>query len=247
MVYLEKIYKQDIFDTYVPEIKRAVKKSFITPIPEPSPPPVTPAPEPIKQAFIDPLSIKISGIISSSKEEKSIAMIVDETNKEKLYYLGDKVKDGQIIKIARNKIIILRSNGQQETFLLRKEDIPKAVGPEKWKYVVKKVDDSTYEIDPTEFALKINTLGELIEDLSLATAYQKGQPIGIKVGKVGKDEIGSAIGLNGNDIILSVNNVITSDMKNRVKIYDTLSQTKKGDIIKIVLKRKNQDITLSYK
>ena len=141
----------------------------------------------------------------------------------------------------------MRSNGQQETFLLRKEDIPKAVGPEKWKYVVKKVDDSTYEIDPTEFALKINTLGELIEDLSLATAYQKGQPIGIKVGKVGKDEIGSAIGLNGNDIILSVNNVITSDMKNRVKIYDTLSQTKKGDIIKIVLKRKNQDITLSYK
>ena len=248
IISIDKILKQDLFDTYISIEERPIKQSLVTPIPEPKPPVFTPPSEPQKLEFIPPLNITLKGIISSSEEEKSVAMIADETNKEKVYHLGSMIKDGQILKLAKNKVVLIRANGQQETYLLRKEeDKIDATSPERWKCVVKKVDDQNYEIDPQEFGKEIQSLGELIEELSLGTAYQKGAPIGLKIGNVDPNEIGTALGLNQNDIIKAINNINTNDIKNRIKIYDALIQLKKGDIIKVTLNRNNQDTLLSYK
>ena len=248
IVSIDKILKQDLFDTYIPIEQRPIKQSFITPIPEPKPPVFTPPPEPQKAEFIPPLNITLKGIISSSEEEKSVAMIADETNKEKVYHLGSMINDGQVLKIGQNKVVLIRANGQQEIYLLRKEEDKIDVAPtDKWKYVVKKTDDLNYEIDPQELGKEVQSLGELIEELSLGTAYQKGTPIGLRVGTVTPNDIGTALGLNQNDIIKTINNINTTDLKNRIKIYDALIQLKKGVDVKITLSRNNQDTILNYK
>ena len=247
VINLDKIYKQDLFDTFVPQEKTVASQDFVSPIPQIKPPKLVPPPPPEKQEFVDPLKISIKGIISSSNEEKSVAMIADEAGKEKVYHLSDKINDGQLIKIEQNKIIILRANGQQEIYLLRKDELmPPGEKPEnKWQYIVRKIDDQNYEIDPSEFIKQIPTMGNFIEELNLSAAYKNSEEIGIKVGEVQPGDISSAIGLNKNDIIISINELDTID--SRIKIYDQISTMQKDDAIKVALQRNNTQQNISYK
>jgi len=245
---IARIYKHDIFDTFVYTPKKPIQQSFKIPIPVPKPPATTPEPEEKKPEFVDPLKITLKGIIFSSNERESIAMIADESGKEKNYYISETINDGQVIKIARSNVVILRANGQQETYFLRKTDEAlKKVGKDRWQYVIKKVDDQTYQIDPQSFAKQITSLAELIESLSLTTAYQKGNPSGIRISKTNENDIGPALGLAQNDIITNINDLDPTDIKNRIQLYDTITDMKDGDNIKLSLKRNGQDITLNYK
>lgn len=248
-VNLDKIYRQDLFDTFSPEEKIIAQQNFVSPVPQTKPPVFVPPPPAEKQEFVDPLNISIKGIISTSPEEKSVAMIADEAGKEKVYHLSDKIHDGQLIKIEKNKIIILRANGQQEIYALRKDELmpPGEKPANKWQYVAKKIDDQNYEIDPSEFTKQIQTMGNLVEDLNLSTAYKNSEAIGIKVGEMQPGDIGSVIGLNKNDILLSINEIDTINPKNRIKIYDTIMQMENGDEIKLVLQKNNIQRNITYK
>ncbi|MFC1894931.1 type II secretion system protein N [Candidatus Dependentiae bacterium] len=248
LINLERIYKQDIFDTFIETDIRATPKNLITPIPQPKQPIFMPPTLPKKPQFIQPLAISLRGIIASSNENRSVAMIADETNKEKVYHLGNTIKDGQILKIDKDQIVILRANGQQENYLLRKkEELPGKKSEEKWKYIIKKIDEQNYEVDPKEFCNQITSLANFMELLSLKTAYKKNKSIGLKIGKIEQPEIGDSIGIKQNDILISINNLTTSDIKNRIKIYDEITQLKKGDKINVTLRRNNINTTINYK
>ncbi len=246
-VELERIYTNDIFDTFAFPTKGPVKQSLITPIPEPQIPTSAPAPEIKKPEFIDPLGISLKGIILSSDDINSVAMITDETNKEGIYRIGDRIKDGQIIRISRNKVVILRANGQQEIFTLRKSEISQEKPESKWLFAIKKIDDSNYDIDPSEFAREIQSLGSFIENLSLGTAYKNGKAVGLKIGKMDPTSIGPALGLNENDIIDAINDIKTVEVKDRIKIYDAITAMPHDSIIKLALNRSGQELTLNYK
>ncbi|MCF7799582.1 hypothetical protein K9L05_01310 [Candidatus Babeliales bacterium] len=248
----ERIYKNDIFGTYVTTIKQPTQQSFVTPIPPEPTPTITPAPELPKQEIIAPLTVTLKGIIYSSQDENSVAMFADETNKERIYHPGDKIKDGQILKISRNKVIILRANGQEEIFLLRKDDLSLAPKQEqkpedRWKYVIKKIDDNNYEIDHKEFAKQVKSLSDFMENLGLISAYQDGKNIGIKITEIKPNEIEEQLGLKLNDIITSINNMNTTKLKDRVKIYNDITKIRKNELVTLKLKRENQDLTIKYK
>ncbi len=223
------------------------KKNLVTPIPELKTPPFTPPPPEKKPTFLSALNIKLKGIILSSTEEKSVAMITDETNKEDMYYIGATIKDAQIIKIARNRIVLLRSNGQQEVYYLR-EDYNQLAKPKdkQWLFVINKLDDFSFELDPIKFKREINSLGEFIEVLQLRTAYEQGKPIGIKVGSIDQNEVSSVLGLKQHDIITSINEVTIAEQRNRIEIFDTINTLKDGDTINVALRRDKKDIILSY-
>ncbi len=245
----EKIYQDDMFGTYIAQEVKAVQQSLVTPIPEPKPPVIPTPPEPKKQEFITPLNITLRGVIASGNEFQNVAMIADETNKEGMYHLGEKIKDGQIIKIATNRIIILRANGQQEIFYLRKNELAAQATPEeKWKYIVKKINDQTFNLDPDAFAKEYETLGNFIEQLAvIGTAYHDGKPIGIRLGKPTQDVAPKSLGLLENDILLSINNIDLAEPKNRIKAFDALTQLNLNDVVTLGIKRANKDISLSYK
>lgn len=252
---LEVIYKNDIFGTFVPQISmppapaQAIKQSLVTPMPELQATQVTPIPEAKKQEFIDALNLTLKGIVISSDELKNVVMIADETQKENLYHLGDKIKDAQIIKIVRNRVVFLRANGQQELFFLRKEDNPLSIPfEERWKMTVKQINPTTFEIDPEYFVREVDSLGNFVDSLPLVgTAYQGGSSIGIRVGNLEKQDVGSMLGLQPFDIIVAINNVTTAEPKNRLEIYDAVTQSKIGDTINVKVKRGQQEVELAYK
>jgi len=252
---LEVIYKNDIFGTFIPQIlmppapPQAIKQSLVTPIPEPQAAQITPIPEPKKQEFVDALNLTLKGIVITSDELKNVVMIADETQKENLYRLGDKIKDAQIIKIIRNRVVFLRANGQQELFFLRKEDNPLSVPfEERWKMTVKQISPTAFEVDPEYFIKEVDSLGNFVDSLPLiGTAYQGGSPIGIRVGNLEKQDIGLMLGLQPYDIVIAINDITTAEQKNRLTIYDTITQAKIGDTINVKVKRGQQEIELAYK
>lgn len=253
---LEAIYKNDVFGSYVsqptpypPIATFPTPQSLVTPAPELRQPNITPPPEAKKQEFIEPLSLSLKGIVISSDELRNVAMIADETQKESLYHLGEKIKDAQIIKITRNRVVFLRANGQQEIFFLRKEDNPFSVPfEERWKSIVKQINQTSYEIDPELFTKEVDSLGSLIDNLPIVgTAFQSGSPVGIRIGTIDKQDIGSQLGFQDFDIILAVNDLDTAEPKNRLLAYDQICDAKMGNIINVRVKRNQDDVTLTYK
>lgn len=246
-VNLESIYMNDIFGTFVPQETRVSKQNFITPIPEPRAPAVVSAPEPLKQEFVPPLSIVLRGLIIASDETKSVAMIADETNIEEMYHLGDKLKDAHIVKIAHNRIVLLRANGQQEVFYLREDPNRMAALPEKWSYIVRQIDTSNFEIDPKNFMAEIDSLGALLESTPvIGTAYKEGKPIGIRIGTGNENNIGNFLGLQPDDLITAVNQIDVIEHKSRITAYEDVVKKNLGDTITISLLRQNQPTTLHY-
>ncbi len=242
----DKIFQNDLFGTYVASEVKAVKQSFVTPIPEPKIPAIVQPPEVKKVEFVAPLTINVKGIIVSSDENRSVAMIADEAGKESLYHLGDKIKDAQLIRIARNHIVLMRANGQQEIFYLNKSDL--SVDPDKWKLIVRKIDDQNYEVDLKAFAQEVESLGNFMERASLiGTVYADEKPIGIRVGSPEKADVATALGFALDDIVLHVNDISTADIKDRMKIYDAIQLAKVGDVIKVGLRRAEKDVIVSYK
>lgn len=245
----EKIYQEDIFGTYIPKEIKPVKQNFVTPIPEPRAFTPPPPPEQRKQDFIAPLTLSIRGIIAGSDESRNVAMIADETSKEDLFHVGDKVKDAQIIKIASNRVILLRANGQQETFYLRKDDVvdPKIPG-DKWKGIVQRIDDQTYEIDPQEFVKEVESLGNFIERAGVVgAAYRGGAIIGLRIGNVAACDLPPILGLQENDIMVSVNGINVAVADNRIKAYESILQTQIGGAINVGLMRAEKNISITYK
>jgi type II secretion system protein C len=244
----EKIYQDDIFGTYAVREATAVKQSLVTPIPEPRIPTIPPPPEIKKQEFIPALAIALKGIIAGGDEDRNVAMIADETNKEGMYHLGEKIKDAQIIKIAHNRVVLLRANGQQETFYLRKDDVPFEIPPaDKWKYIVKKITDQQYQVDPVAFTKEIESLGNFIERASIiGTVFHDGKPVGIRVGSIDANDIAAAIGLVENDIITTINDVDLGDAEKRLGAYEAITKMTIGGIINVRIKRAEKDVVITY-
>jgi type II secretory pathway component PulC len=253
----EKIYQDDVFGTYVASKPEPTQKSLIKPMPEPPRPTPIPPPEPKRPDFIPALTVTLRGIIAGSDESQNVAMLADETNKELLYHVGDKVKDAQIIRIASNRVVMLRATGQQETFYLRPPKLSPLGTPDqpdpqdplsKWKMIVKKVDDKNFEIDPIEFKREVETLGTFLERAAvIGTAFQEGKAVGIRLGTINATDLITALGLKTNDLVTSVNGIFVGTVDDRMKAYEQITKASVDSTISVGLVRDNQDLVISYK
>ena len=204
-------------------------------------------PQIAKHAFIPPLTLTLKGIAFSSDEERSVSIIEDEAKKESVYHVGDLIKDAQLIKISQNRITLLRVNGQHETIFLRDADIPKSKSDKKGHdHIAKKIDNTTYEIDSANFAKEIPNLGSLSERFSLIGVYSKEKPTGVAISNMPINGIGTSIGLQKNDIITAINGISTTDKKNRMKIYDTITSMQNGSSITLDLQRNKLPVKITY-
>ncbi len=252
-VDLESIYRNDLFDTYQAPIisNQSPVEEIISPIPKP--PKIIAAEIPVEKAptFFAPLDVMLKGIIFVKDDPAKCIGIVQnkKTKEERNYQVGDLLEDAQILKILSNRIIIIRSNGQQETLYLREEDAVQDFNAEVHSvatHCVKSISDTRYSIDIHEFKKKIRNLGEFITLLDLTTVYKDGKSFGCRVGKVEKDSLGDQMGLQVHDIIIKIDEYLVDDLANRIKLYDHVCQQRSGDIIKVVLYRDGNTVTYLY-
>lgn len=250
-VNIQKIYENDFFGTYVKELPKPHNLDLIAPFPTPPVQQKIVAPKIIEPEFLDPLQISLLGIIVvGSNDTKNRAIIQeDKTKQEGTYKVGDVLQDAQLIRIFKNKVILLRLNGQQEVLYLREQDAKNdaSYSPmNEWESIVKKIDENNYLISPTEFTEKITNLSQFIEMINSTTAYQKGKSIGLRVGQSAQQSLAAALGLQKGDIVFAINNIPTETTEERLAIYKNITTLPLGHTIKIKLLRKNREMMITY-
>ncbi len=250
-INVSKIYELDLFDTYQKELKvDAIKEAHI---PLPNPPenqsiPIPSMPEPV---LLEPLQVNLKGIIAFKHDVQKNKAIIQllKTNEERVYKAGEQIEDAHIIKIFSNKIILLRTNGQQEVLYLREEDAQtdplynKMLG---WEKIIKQTDKTTFTINVMDFVAKISSLSQFIDTLNLTTAYKKGISIGCKIGELENNSLGNYLGLTSNDIITTIDGIPATDTQNRLMIYKKILDKKDKETIKIEATRNNNPLVITY-
>jgi type II secretion system protein C len=249
-INISKIYENDIFDTYQKKPEHLLESAREIPLPPPPRPVATKIPEIPKIEFLDPLNITLKGIIISNNDNKNRAVIQDnDTKREATYKVGNMIADAQLIRIFNNKVIFLRSNGQQEVLYLREKDAlldPTYTALSNWSHITKHIDNYYHIINPVAFIEHIQNVAQFIDALDITTAYQKGKSIGCRVGVVKQDSLGAALGFNTGDIILSIDNIPATDINNRFLIYKNIIAKKPNDTIVVKILRDQQPATLVY-
>ncbi len=247
---LEALYgPNDLFGLFVPPTSSGVKTTDIPKPPQFSPPPPPQVPKSPALKLVSPLAITISGIIFSPKHpDKSVAMIADDTNKEVMYHLGDTIKDGMIIKISQDRVVILRSNGQQETFFLRKDITLDSLSGEKADKdseadkLARSTGENTYDLSLEVFNSKIQSVADFLDEFDLMPIYEKGEITSFKISTKTPSIFHTSLGFMDGDLVTKINNLHITDMKNRVKIYETLKNIQPRDKISVTVLRKKASI-----
>lgn len=250
-VNISSIYENDLFDTYQKELIPPSGLAAITAAPEPPSPMAIRIPEEPKPQFIEPLPISLKGIIIvHTDDSKNRAIIMDNrTNRDNSYKVGDAIEDAQLIRIFSNKVILMRSNGQQEVLYLREKDAkidPMYANTDSWEGIITLTSQYHYTINTAEFINRVQSLGQFIDMVEMVTAYKQGESIGCRITNTVPGSLGAALGFTTDDIILAVNNTPTNTTQNRLLIFKQITELKTNDIISVDLLRNNQAITLSY-
>lgn len=250
-INISKIYENDLFGTYRKPLSPSEKPETGITLPEPprAKPAIIPAP-PIPQ-FLDPLAITLKGIIIVRHEtDRNRAIIADDkTQAETTYKVGDIIEDAQLIRIFSNKVIFLRSNGQQEVLYLREQDAkldPVYAVLDGWETVIQPIDSYSYLINSSSFAERVKTLAQFIDMLKLTTAYKKGEAVGTRVGDLERGSLGSNLGLVSGDIITAINGIAAQSAQDRMKIYKEITNLKDGDSFNVTLLRSKRPMQLTY-
>ncbi|MBP6869411.1 hypothetical protein KBC04_00795 [Candidatus Babeliales bacterium] len=252
-VDITKIYQHDIFGTYQPPVAPVENVIDTSVAPIPLPPKLIMPEVPIEKAptFFAPLDVVLKGVIFVKDDPASCIAIVQlkKSKEERNYQVGDLIEDAQILKILSNRIIIIRSNGQQETLYLREEDAVSDFNTEvksEPKMIVEDSSNNKYIINIDEFIKRVHNLGEFINILDLTTVYKHGKSFGCRVGKIEKDTLGFLLGFLGDDIIIKIDEFYVDDLANRIQVYDHIVQKKAGDIIEVVVYRGQDTVVLRY-
>lgn len=243
------IYEHDLFDTYIVVPPAPPEGPRLT-VPEApvARPPIIPVIQPPQ--FLPPLNITLKGIVSSSDESKNRAMVLDnKTSIEGTYKAGDILEDARLVRIFSNKVIFVRSNGQQEILYLREKDAksdPMFAASSGWADVVQELKQGQYSIDPTGFQERIKSLGQFIEMLDLTTVYKNGRAQGVRIGQVDKDSLPFLLGFAVADVIIEINKIAPIDTASRFKIYqEIIKKTLEDKVIAIKYRRHKQELAIT--
>ena len=250
-VNLVRIYESDLFNTYIKPAPPAVEDKAAKPLPQPPLPMPLPTPQPQNPQFLPPLDITLKGIIYTNNDTENRAIIANnKTKQEEIYKVGDKVGDADLIRIGKNKIFLIRVNGQQETIFITAADAQKDpiyTRDASWNLVVRKATDGHYIVDPKSFVHRITNLAQFIDMLDMTTAFEKGKSVGCRIGRMSPQSIGPSLGLAYGDIIISINGIHTTTTKDRVAIYNQIKDLGLDATIKVVVLRQDREVEVVYK
>lgn len=253
-VDIAKIYKEnDLFNTYVPAVVSASKISELEIPAIPEAPAIIPLTIPVEapKVFIAPLPVTLKGVMYvHDRPAQSVAIIQFQNSKEEInYHVGQLINDAQILKIYPNRVIVVRSNGQQETLYLREDDAGRDFAADTAKEISAltiPVKSGIYQIPVEKFVMHVKGLGNFIDLLDLTTVYKQGKSVGCRVGKSDKDSLGSKLGLLYDDVIQQVDGIPVTDIASRILVFDHITQKKIGDNFVVKIERAGKLVQLKY-
>lgn len=253
---IARIAEKDPFGTYgaAAEQEIAPEQPVLTAPPTPPVAKRVSLPPQIAPAFLPPLPVVLKGIMSSPRENYNRAIIADKkTKQEQLYKTGDTILDAEIIRIESTKVMLLRSNGQQETLFISLSDAQadpiyqEAEGKRSAAPAIRKLGEFEYTVDPELFTTYVTNLAQFVDALDLTTYIVQGKAVGCRVGMLSPNSVGALLGFAQNDIVTAVNAIPVATTQQRLQIYQQISNMTPQDTIHVSLQRNQKELTLHYK
>lgn len=249
---LSQIYRNDLFGTHVEaqmiEEKKEQKPEVVVPLPPP-PQPAALVQQQIPQ-FLPPLAVSVKGIMYSSHELDNRAIIADaKSRRESLYRLGDKILDAEIIYIGNNKVMFIRSNGQQETIFVTPEDAqndPLYRQRKPGEAVARRISDNDYILYSDVFKQRLPTMAQFLDSFDITTAWEQGKILGVRIGKLGTDSVATSLGLQQADIVTAINGISLINTENRTRVFHVLAQADPGTVVDVTVLRAGQPVSYRY-
>lgn len=241
------IYQNDLFETTPSVQEVSVPKETVVKLPIP-PRKINPQMPLIAEfKFMEPLPITLTGIIYYNDYSKDRAIIFDNRSKnEKIYKTEDEFEDAQIINILNDKVILLRSNGQQEIVYLTQEYKETKLAAKDWKKIVEPISENSYLINKSEFIKEMPTLSDLIFKFNIKSAVENKKPIGLKIGNIDSGSLALALGIRPGDVILSINDMPIDSTASRMDAYNNIVNNSRIEKVNINLIRNNKKLNLVY-
>jgi len=195
----------------------------------PAPSPVAEAPPPTA-----PLDVQMTLIGTGEGEDMpSFAAIEDRiTREQRVYRVGDVVKDGVVLaKVERNQIL-LRLGAQQQVLTLYTdgtEDVASGAGapraPGDVAAVtggVRQVQANRWVLDKQEVSAALENLPQLLTKARVIPNFSDGKPDGFKIFSIAPDSLYAKIGLQNGDVLQQINGVEIKDPENFMRVFQQL-------------------------
>lgn len=245
-----RILANDLFGTYHAQLEAQEQTDAVKPLPPPPPAITVSAPPEEQPKFLDPIPATLTGVIMLHDDAQNRAIIKEnKSNIESTYKIGDEIEDAQLVKIFANKVLLIRSNGQQEWLYINQDEAITDNMPftkKDWSHVVALIKPNTFLVDRQEFVNEVHSLNNAIDLFALSTAYKAGKSIGLKVGKISQTSLANALGLQPGDIITAINDEIPATTEQRLAIYKKIIELADNAPITIELLRAQNNVTLHY-
>lgn len=239
----------DIFGTYVPPIEES-ENFDIEPLPEIPQEISIPAPSEEPARFIEPLALSLTGIMHFNDARLDRAIILDNNSKqETTYKIGDAVQDALVAAIHPQRILLIRSNGQQEYLYLTQDEVQKTknrLDGASWNNMLNQEKDALL-IDKQEFIKEVINLSHFIDLFDLSTAFKDGISLGSKIGSIKEKTLPYALGFRSNDIIINIDAMPVRTTTERLEVFDHIKSLPDNSYVKVQLLRNGKQIGLSYK
>ena len=191
--------------------------------------PVVEAPPPTA-----PLDVQMTLIGTGEGEgAPSFAVIEDRiTREQRVYRVGDVVKDGIVLaKVERNQIV-LRLGAQQQVLTLYTdgtEDVASGAGapraPGDVAAVtggVRQVQANRWVLDKQEVSAALENLPQLLTKARVIPNFSEGKPDGFKIFSIAPDSLYAKIGLQNGDVLQQINGVEIKDPENFMRVFQQL-------------------------
>jgi type II secretory pathway component PulC len=248
---ISQIYRNDLFNTYKETpAQTAPQEEKKLQLPPPPSPRAAATVERRPVQFLEPLAVTLKGIMYSTQEQHNRVVIEDKkSGKEKLYKVGDALEDAEIVRIYYNKVMLIRSNGQQETLFVSPQDAqkdPQYKHEIVWQNIIHQKAPTEFMIDKNHFVAAIKNLAEFIDMLDITTAFKKGKTIGCRIGALKPQTVGPALGLLPNDVILSVDDIPTITTNDRVEIFTRIKNMGEQETVSVKILRNGNEIVQHY-
>lgn len=186
---------------------------------------VTAPEEPVKMTELD---LKLQGILASNEPEFSWA-IIGPDNDQKMYKVGDEIDGARGVEIVEiyDLKVRLDNNGTLEELWLYGEDGTKVASSDYTPPPVQTEDEPVRASVSREQIQQARNIGDVVRFM---VATENGRMIGYKVRPGRKRELFDQVGLQTDDIVVSVNGIEVNEPQKVREVYQALKNATSADL-----------------
>jgi len=171
--------------------------------------------------------------------------------KQKVYHLREKIGEGEITKIFRDKVLIKRQ-GEEEILPLtpakpekeiRRQPPPQASVPPPAGEVVRRLSANRFLVNREDVTASVGNINQFMTQARFKPYFAMGQPSGYSVSEIIPGSLFEKIGLRNNDVIKKVNGQMINKPE---EVFQAYSQLLRDSNIEVEIERGGRTEVFRY-